>query len=98
MTNSGDDIDPIETKEWLDAFASLVKQEGAERVRFIIDKLLEKAAQKGVSTAGAALTTPYMNTIPPAAQPAYPGDLALEQRIDAINRWNAIANGSARQT
>jgi pyruvate dehydrogenase E1 component len=90
MTKAGEDIDPIETKEWLDAFNSLVKHEGPERAQFIIDKLLSRAANKGVKTA-AAVTTPYQNTIPAAAQPEYPGDLALEQKIDAVNRWNAIA-------
>jgi pyruvate dehydrogenase E1 component len=91
MTKTGDDIDPIETKEWLDAFASLVKHEGPERARFMIERLLEKARQKGVDTGTTTLSTPYTNTIPAANEPAYPGDLALEKRIDAANRWNAIA-------
>jgi len=91
MTKAWDDIDPIETKEWLDAFASLVKHEGPERARFIIGQLLDKATQKGIDTGVSAVSTPYMNTIPLSAQPDYPGDLALEERIDAINRWNAIA-------
>lgn len=90
MTKAWDDQDPIETKEWLDAFNSLVKNEGADRARFIIDKILAKAAKKGVS-ANATIFTPYVNTIPVSDQPEYPGDLEMEQRIDAINRWNAIA-------
>ncbi len=90
MTKTWDDIDPVETKEWLDALASLIKHEGPERVRFIIDQLLLQAAKKGVGT-GAAITTPYINTISAANQPDYPGDLSLEERIDAINRWNAVA-------
>ncbi|MDR3477939.1 MAG: pyruvate dehydrogenase (acetyl-transferring), homodimeric type [Gammaproteobacteria bacterium] len=91
MTKARDDIDPIETKEWLDAFASLVKHEGPERARYIIEQLLEKAAQKGVPASQVAISTPYANTISVADQPDYPGDLELERRIDAINRWNAIA-------
>lgn len=91
MTKAWDDIDPVETKEWLDAFASLVKQEGPERARFIIAQLLDKATQKGVEVDGGAITTPYTNTIPVSEQPDYPGDLEMERRIDAINRWNAIA-------
>jgi pyruvate dehydrogenase E1 component len=90
MTKAWDDVDPVETKEWLDALASLIKHEGPERARFIIDQLLLQAAKKGVSTA-AAITTPYINTIAVANQPDYPGDLSLEERIDAINRWNAVA-------
>jgi pyruvate dehydrogenase E1 component len=91
MNQPGDDLDPIETKEWLDAFASLVKHEGPERARFIIDALLAKAAQKGLAAAGAAINTPYANTIAVRDQPEYPGDVAMEERIDALNRWNAIA-------
>jgi pyruvate dehydrogenase E1 component len=89
MTKAWDDVDPVETKEWLDAFASLIKNEGTARARFIIDQLMMKAAHKGVS-ADAALSTPYLNTIAAADQPEYAGDLEMEQRIDAINRWNAI--------
>ena len=33
----------------------------------------------------------YQNTIPLEQQGAYPGDLALEERITAIMRWNALA-------
>jgi pyruvate dehydrogenase E1 component len=91
MKKAWDDVDPIETKEWLDAFASLVKHEGPERAQFIIDQLLQKATQKGIATGMAATRTAYLNTIPVAEQPEYPGDLALESRIDAINRWNAVA-------
>ncbi len=91
MTKAWDDVDPIETKEWLDAFASLVKHEGPERARFIIEKLLEKANQKGVQASAAALKTQYSNTILVADQPEYPGNLEMEQRIEAINRWNAVA-------
>jgi pyruvate dehydrogenase E1 component len=36
------------------------------------------------------MRTDYNNTIPVEKQPEYPGDLTLEQRIEAINRWNAV--------
>lgn len=90
MTKTWDDIDPVETKEWLDAFASLLKHEGNERAQFVVDKLLNKARQSGVEVSGGALTTPYCNTIPAEMQPEYPGDLVLEQQIEALIRWNAI--------
>jgi pyruvate dehydrogenase E1 component len=35
--------------------------------------------------------TPYRNTLTPAQQPEYPGDLAIERRIKSICRWNAMA-------
>jgi len=88
----GDDYDPIETQEWLEAFSSLLQYEGAERAQFIVSQLMENAQKAGVEIKGAMpLLSPYCNTIPVEQQPSYPGDLALEARIDAINRWNAIA-------
>src|SRR5579872_4125191 len=89
MTKTWDDNDPIETKEWLDALSSVLKHEGSERANFIIAKLLEKAAQKGLAGV-ASIKTPYCNTLAVDQQPEYPGDLDLEKRIDACIRWNAI--------
>jgi pyruvate dehydrogenase E1 component len=88
MTKMWDDTDPTETKEWLDALASLLKHEGVERAAFIMEKLLQKAAGAGVGST--VMRTDYNNTIPVEKQPEYPGDLTLEQRIEAINRWNAV--------
>lgn len=89
MAQKWDDYDPIETKEWLDAFSSLLQFEGAERAQFIISQLIESAAKSGIGVKRS--NTPYCNTISVEQQPAYPGDLALEKRIDASIRWNAIA-------
>ena len=36
-------------------------------------------------------STPYINTIPPDRQPAYPGDLDMERKIKSYIRWNAMA-------
>lgn len=92
MTQTWNDVDPIETQEWLAALASVIKHEGPERAQFILEKLAEKARISGVGLdQGALITTPYSNTIPVAQQPTYPGDLELEKKIDAIIRWNAIA-------
>jgi pyruvate dehydrogenase E1 component len=83
------DIDPIETKEWLEALASLVEVEGIERASFILDHVLQQARALGVSVAGGMLTE-YVNTIPVDQTPPYPGDIAIEHRILALLRWNAI--------
>ncbi len=89
MTKARDDIDPTETQEWLDALASVIENEGSERARFIIEKLLENMDMPlGERT---LQNTPYCNTIPPEEQPTYPGDITLENKIEAIHRWNAIA-------
>ncbi len=95
MTKTRSDLDPIETKEWLDAIASLIKHEGKERAQFILQAVMAAAEKHGVVTVGAAsvaghLTTAYCNTISVDQQPAYPGDRAIEAAIEALIRWNAI--------
>ncbi|ANF73702.1 pyruvate dehydrogenase (acetyl-transferring), homodimeric type [[Haemophilus] ducreyi] len=84
------DVDPFETKEWLESLDSLIRVEGAERAQFIIDELLNQARAEGVPVQS-GVTTAYVNTIPVSAQPAYPGDHAIERRIRSAVRWNAIA-------
>jgi len=93
MTQTPDDIDPIETQEWLDALASVLQREGPERARFIVGQLLNNTPSLGVALGANAspLTTPYCNTIPVDDQPDYPGDLTLEKRLEAAIRWNAVA-------
>jgi pyruvate dehydrogenase E1 component len=83
------DSDPAETQEWLAALASLVEREGADRAEYILSQVMETAGEAGVSVLG-QLKTPYRNSIPVDKQPAYPGDLALERKIEGINRWNAV--------
>lgn len=90
MTKTRSDNDVIETKEWLDALASVIKEEGKERAQFILGKILDAAEKQGVKSGLGQLTTPYYNTIPPDQEPAYPGDLELEAALEAIIRWNAI--------
>lgn len=91
MTNVWSDNDPTETKEWLDALASLVKHEGKERAQFLLQKLLEAANKQGVESGMTQGVTPYCNTISVDKQPAYPGNRELEGIIEAFIRWNAIA-------
>jgi pyruvate dehydrogenase E1 component len=84
------DADPVETREWLDAFDALVASEGAERATFILRKLLDRARAKRVRMPP-VLNTPYCNTIALADQPQFPGNLEVEQRLASIIRWNALA-------
>ena len=84
------DVDPLETRDWLDALRSLAQAEGEPRARFILETLLDEAQQLGLKLPQ-GMNTPYLNTIPTAQQPAYPGDQALEGRIRAALRWNAMA-------
>ncbi|HAT04516.1 MAG TPA: pyruvate dehydrogenase (acetyl-transferring), homodimeric type, partial [Aeromonas salmonicida] len=83
------DVDPIETLEWLASLESLLREEGPQRAQFILEQLAEKARVSGVDVAAKA-NRDYINTIPSSDEPAYPGDLEMERRIRAIIRWNAM--------
>ncbi|HKQ29444.1 MAG TPA: alpha-ketoglutarate dehydrogenase [Burkholderiales bacterium] len=84
------DADPVETREWLEAFDTLVATEGRERATFLLRKLLDHARARRVAMPP-VLNTPYMNSVALAQQPQFPGNLELEQRISAMVRWNALA-------
>jgi len=85
------DIDPVETEEWFDALRSVVENEGTERAGFIMNALLKQCQHFGIETVNSERVTPYWNTIKPTQEPSYPGNLALEQRIEGWIRWNAVA-------
>lgn len=82
------DSDPVETGEWLDSLDEVLRHEGPTRARFLLAKLMERAQQLSLGVPG-AITTPYVNTIPPDEEPEYPGDEYLEKRIRRFIRWNA---------
>jgi pyruvate dehydrogenase E1 component len=84
------DADPIETAEWTQAFQAVVATHGPERARFVLDQLVRLAhtAQVGWSP---ELATPYVNTIPVDQQGSFPGDLAIEEKLASLMRWNALA-------
>ncbi len=84
------DVDPAETREWLDAFDALVEHEGPERATFLLRRLLDRARAKRVRMPP-VLNTPYCNTIGLADQPPFPGNLETEYRLASIIRWNALA-------
>jgi pyruvate dehydrogenase E1 component len=92
MPALGQDPDPQETAEWLDAFAALVQSgpDGGERARQILDLLVARARAMGTRWQP-DLNTPYVNTIAVDQQPVFPGDLAIEERLASLMRWNALA-------
>ena len=83
------DVDPQETGEWLEALDQIVATHGDGRARFLLQNLYERAYLRGVPLPHG--TTPYVNTIPRAEQPPFPGDRRLERRIKSLLRWNAMA-------
>ena len=84
------DIDPQETEEWLDSLEQVVEDEGENRARFLMFKLLKRARQLHVGLPPLTQTR-YINTISPEQEPFFPGDEQLELRIRRIIRWNAVA-------
>ncbi|MCA8925569.1 MAG: pyruvate dehydrogenase (acetyl-transferring), homodimeric type [Planctomycetes bacterium] len=84
------DADPLETQEWVDSLLDVLHRWGPERVRYLLAQLAGNAHAAGVQLPVAAFT-PQVNSIPPSLEPEYPGDEALETRIEAALRWNAIA-------
>ena len=84
------DIDPQETREWMDSLDAVVGRVGTQRAGFLIARLLERAQQLHIGTAP-TINTPYVNTIPVDQEPWFPGDEAIERRIRRWIRWNAAA-------
>lgn len=83
-------IDQQELDEWRDALASLVTHAGPVRARQILDVLAQDASAAHIDWKPRH-GTPYINSISVAQQPAFPGDLATEERLASLVRWNALA-------
>jgi pyruvate dehydrogenase E1 component len=84
------DSDPQETAEWQDAFAALLQAQGPQRAQFVLNALARQARTQRVGWQP-ELATPYINTIGVDEQPVFPGDLAVEERLASLMRWNALA-------
>ena len=85
-----DDLDPLETQEWLESIDSVLKVHGPVRAHFLLDRLIDHARRSGAYLPFKA-NTAYLNTIPVSREKPYPGDRAVERRIEALIRWNAMA-------
>ena len=82
------DSDPEETDEWLASLDAVADAKGPTRARYLLAKLTEHARGRDIGVPE-AVSTPYVNTIPTAEQPWFPGDEDIERRIRAYIRWNA---------
>lgn len=85
-----DDIDPAETREWLESLEYTLQAQGPERVRYLLAQLQQHVHQRGMQLPFSA-NTPYINSIHVQDQPAFPGSREMERRIKNIIRWNAMA-------
>ncbi|MFK0119554.1 pyruvate dehydrogenase (acetyl-transferring), homodimeric type [Streptomyces sp. NPDC090994] len=84
------DRDREETAEWQASLDAVVRHAGPERAAYLVRRVHEFAERTGTALPG-LLSSDYINTVPAAAQPPFDGDLELETRITALNRWNAAA-------
>jgi pyruvate dehydrogenase E1 component len=85
-----EDLNPPETREWLDALDDVVKHAGAERASFLLLELSKHAINARLRLPS-AITTPFSNTIAPSEEKMMPGDVFMERRIRSLVRWNALA-------
>jgi pyruvate dehydrogenase E1 component len=89
-TPRSEDIDPLETQEWLDSIDSVLSVHGPERAHFLLERLIDQTRRAG-GYLPFKPNTAYVNTISAAHEKAYPGNRALERRLEAYIRWNALA-------
>ncbi len=85
-----DDVDPAETREWVDALTAVIEREGPERAYQLLESLIETARRNGADVPFSA-NTPYINTIPPEKEVRNPGNLEIEEKLRSMMRWNAMA-------
>ncbi len=85
-----DDLNPQETAEWMEALDEMVDEAGPDRASYLLERLMEHASNLGVQPP-LRWNTPYINTIPPEDEVAFPGDRQMERRIKSLVRWNATA-------
>lgn len=90
MMNTAADIDPQETAEWLEALEGVIRAEGPERARFLVEALIDQTRRSG-GTVPFSANTAYVNTIPAAREEHCPGNLEYEERLRSWMRWNAMA-------
>ncbi len=88
-TDEDDDFD-LERQEWMDALDSLITQRGPDAAVSLLNTLENHAEERELKRRPLPYI-PYRNSIPLEQQPAYPGDIRIEQRITAMLRWNALA-------
>jgi len=89
-TSESFDADPLETQEWLESIDAVLKTHGPERAHFLLERLIDHSRRAGAYLPFSP-NTAYVNTIGVAQEQPYPGNRALERRLEAYIRWNAMA-------
>ncbi|MBX2825536.1 MAG: pyruvate dehydrogenase (acetyl-transferring), homodimeric type [Gammaproteobacteria bacterium] len=89
-TEKRNDIDPLETQEWLEALDAVIEREGPERAHYLLERLIDQSRRSGTNLPYNA-NTAYVNTIPTHLEQRSPGDHEVEHNIRSMIRWNATA-------
>jgi len=85
-----EDDNPEETREWLESLEAVVFHGGHARAAYLLQQLEMQARQLGI-VPNSLPYSDYRNSIPLELQARHPGDVAMEERITAMVRWNALA-------
>ena len=80
----------LEKQEWLESIDAFLQEYGEEKAKDLLKTIIHFVIRKGVAFQGENINTPYINTINVRNQPTFPGNIELEQKIENINRWNAM--------
>src|ERR1051326_6004221 len=72
------DLDPQETREWMEALDQVLDEAGPDRATYLLDQLNKRATAAGAELP-VHLNTPYINSIQAEAEVPYPGDRAMER-------------------
>ena len=87
---SKDDLDPLETREWIESLNAIIENDGPSRASYLLNKVISEAYTAGLVLPDTR-TTPYVNTIPTELEARSPGDQNIEKKLRAYVRWNAAA-------
>jgi pyruvate dehydrogenase E1 component len=90
VENEFEELERIETREWLESLDYVINQGDTRRVRNLLRSLQLRAQASGIKIPPVT-NTPYINTIPAEEQPPFPGIVEIERRIKSLVRWNAMA-------
>src|ERR1700754_685326 len=88
------DLDPTETREWVESLNAVINHDGTERAHFLLERMVDSTRRSG-GYLPFDPTTEYVNTIPPHMEARSPGNAAIEWRIRSLIRWNAAATSPA---
>lgn len=85
------DLDQLQTKEWLDSVDNVIEYDSPERAAYIVKAVTKHLSDKTGIQLHQNMNTEYVNTIPTNKEAIYPGNKDIEKRISAYIRWNAAA-------